>query len=1131
MRTPSKLLMRRTKLSLLIAGLATQPVSWADVPIAQYPAGTMSRKPAPNVIVTVDDSGSMLATGIATLKAALRDAFSTTNLEDGQVRLGWQSMHRCLGLPSASADCGGKNAVKVFSGQHRTNFMTWVDTLTHGGGTPSHRVVRSAGDYLSKTDLGINSPWASEPGVTEMPILSCRKSYHLFMTDGGWNGSASSTADIVDGDRKTTSYKSNELVAPNGNIDGSARILPDGTSYDPTSNQTRLYADTWGFSGTSGLNTLADLAFYYWATDLQPGLANDVPPPDKDKDLGDKEFSSGTTRLTLSAKWRPESNPATWQHMVTYTIGFGAGATGWTGDPVWGGGTHQGAGFDKLVLGLNTWPSPLCANNTACDGATLYGNRDNQRKVELWHMALNGRGLFVPAPTSTSLGPAFKTIIDDIRAGNSEGSTSAASSSTSLASNGSDAFAAGYKAAKWSGAITASTLAAGSGAHTPAWGGASTAEKLDALTDLSTRLILTWREGSTSPAVDGATVFKWANDQSRLSTAQKLLLYTASGTTAEAATEGEARLNYLRGDRTREKTSPLFRERASRQGDIVNSRVWYTAQPASNYSFEGYSSFASAHQHRLPMVYAGGNDGMLHGFSGETGDEKIAYVPKGVMANLRLLTQPSYNNNHRYFVDGSPFTGDVNWGTKESPSWRTLLVGSLGAGGKGYFVLDVTTPGSKANQVAPASNFAENYARALVVMDRTTPIGAVTATPGADGKPVVTTTSAEAHIGQITAPPVVDDTNPFVATQITRLNDGKWALVMGNGYNSSAGRPALLIQYLDGTTNPLIHIPVDAPSAAGDGNGLSAPRVVDLDGDGRTDVVYAGDLKGNVWKFNLLGSDNTKWNVAFNGAPLYTATHTRTGSTTAVAQPITAPPIVRANTRGGTGVMVAFGTGRNLTTTDRSDTAPQTLYSVLDGTVYHFEEKDGKRQPLAIKTEGMALGTGVGKLVQQTTSAVTAASGRNYDVLSANTVGYDGKDAKSGWYLHFPVSGERLLDAMSFYNATNILEVVSEVPADGSEERGETCTPPPPLARYFRTFINIMDGKAPSFQVVDLDGRGYFNAEDQGVSRLELKGPPGLKLENVCHLKGCPFKVDKRDDDFHAKPPILSLRPNWRQLR
>jgi len=319
------------------------------------------------------------------------------------------------------------------------------------------------------------------------------------------------------------------------------------------------------------------------------------------------------------------------------------------------------------------------------------------------------------------------------------------------------------------------------------------------------RLVLSW-----SDATNQGIPFTWSSGTAiGYSTAQKLALLTvASGDTTldPLKTQGINIVNYIRGDRRLEGTTPEkpLRVRYSRQGDVVNSDIWYTGRPVSNYAM-GYSAFVTAQKDRTPILYVGGNDGMLHGFSATDGKELIAYVPRGVVGGLKDLTDKDYK--HRYYVDGSPMTGDIKDGT----TWKTLLVGTLGAGGKGYFVLDVTNPTTAAAPSGSAPAFTETNAASLVVLDRSR--GTTEPAPncdalssGAEKTACLLAVDEDKDIGHITAKPVTDDNDDMRATQITRMNDNRWAVVMGNGYNSANQRPVLLVQYLDGDKK-LLRIP------------------------------------------------------------------------------------------------------------------------------------------------------------------------------------------------------------------------------------------------------------------------------------------------------------------------------------
>ncbi|MBP7656915.1 MAG: hypothetical protein KA742_10275 [Pseudoxanthomonas sp.] len=929
-------------------------------------------------------------------------------------------------------------------------------------------------------------------------------------------------------------------VPPSGEGDSFTQTLPDGKTY----NKQRPYAD-------NANGTLADWAFYSWAKPLQTsGLTGQVKTTDEyNAAPATESFGPGAT---LDKYWNPKYNPATWANMVTYTIGFSNDAVTWPGDPTIIAPTQKvpfdyTGSFPDLVTGARWWPAMSLGESV--------------RALDLWHAALNGRGRFYAVEQAEDLEKAFREILGKINSENKPGTSSAATSGSSVSRSDVGQYVAEYDPKKgWSGTIKAYKVKADgtTEAEGAPWDAAGTAKKLDDLSNaaIASRVVLSWGDAT---AVNRGVPFKWASDESRLSTAQK----TALG--------GQDQLNYLRGDKSKQRasvddTTQPFRWRASRQGDIVNSQVWYTGRPVSNYPLPGYSAFTRINRNRTPMLYVGGNDGMLHGFSvKDGGTELLAYVPRGVYDNLKKLTEPNYS--HRYFVDGSPMTGDVNIANNPSdttiaPDWRTLLVGTLGAGGRGYFVLDVTNPDKDPDGTnIKAPKFAEGNAAQLVVMDRTL-LGNEATAPNPD--------DANADLGHVTAAPVRDEDIGQRAAQITRLNDDRWAVVMGNGYNSANQRPVLLIQYLDGAKE-LLRIPVTT-DAAGTGeaqdNGLAAPQLVDLNGDGRADVVYAGDNRGNLWKFDLTAiTPNANplgipvnWKVAFDGKPLFTAEHGSGPS--AKRQPISAPPIVRANDRMqqvGTGaslktvpvggMMVAFGTGRNVTTADPGSTDVQTLYSVLDNTRYK-ETTTGSKKHLQVHpghscggTTGCtdvpapkALGTGVAvaKLAKQkVTGSASGKGGLAADTPSQELKLETWKDF-NGWYLDFPVAGERLLKPMSFYDGSNVLAVYSQVPQRPSGSAGdatvESCDEVTVNGeQQFRTFVNIMDGKNPRVPLMDGNADGVINHLDAPFSRTNTTAGTHNIVTTGPHSAG--DVDDKNKIEKLARFPEQALRPVWRQLQ
>lgn len=1206
---------RKRLLALAVCASLAPAGAWA-LDLLQAPPGNRSSV-RPNVFISIDDSSSMgwrldsdypgdentspLADGtwplsrkrMSVLKYALKSIFDPTHpgyqsglVPNDSIRLAWQSMnnqgaygssHSSLEQARGSVDISFNasdppqvkpNSIKVLDAAHRQNFLNYINDLSAAGDTPGPRMFAQVDMYLRRA-LDQNSPWAMEPGVTGAPYLGCRRNYHLFMTDGQWN-QALGISDINGDPYPGTAA----LNADDHRVD---KTLPDGQVYgstdpiDPVRRQTNLYTDTQP-------ETLSDWAFRSWALPLQRAAdltGAIVPPASYQRAPATESFgldtSSPPKQAVLERYWNPKYDPATWAHVNTYTIGFSQAATRWGDrhafppvDPqIDAPSTTVPFGWDgslpDLITGNKKWP--------AISVTTAIRGRLNS--LDLWHASLNGRGRFYAVEKGEDLAKAFREIFARIHLEIQPAMVASATSGSNVSNSPIGRFIAGYDPAGfWKGEITAQTIATG-GVVQPAagWGGQSTANKLDAAGfNVSNRLVLSYSDKMGMYGRDqGGVSFQWAGDESKLSNAQKLWLQKNSVDGAdEGAAMGQNRLDYVRGERSLEGTDPNgysaakpFRERLSRQGDIINSQLWYTHAPNDSYALPGYAAFLTNNKTRTPMLYVGGNDGMLHGFSATDGAEKIAYVPKGVIPALRHLSAPAFNQTHQPLVDGSPMTGDVDISFKllstVTPSWRTLLVGTLGAGGKGYFVLDVTNSGGGGSG-ADGPAFGTANASALVHLDRTRhasePAPDCITGLNADQQAACNKAWVEAQdIGHITALPVTDDANPLRSTQITRMNDGRWAVLMGNGYNSANQRPVLLVQYLDGAQE-LRRLPAttDAPGTGNaSDNGLNAPRVLDVDGNGTADVVYAGDNLGNLWKFDLTSSYTPDWRVAFGGAPLFTATGPATlGGTRNLRQPITAAPTVRANDRkmektiGGVtrtvavgGVMVAFGTGRNVAVGDPESRKVQTLYSVLDNTSYSLYPPNLMVHTGNCVTPNFsctpaprALGTGVdnAKLAKQSITVQDAGAFGTVDAsqaLSASTW-----SSYNGWYLDLPAAGERVLQPMRLFDGSNILAMYSVAPTNNAIE--ESCSNSMVPENQYLTFVNIMDGKRPSVQLIDYNNDGLYNSADAHVARIMLAGGP----HNLITDGNKTMDIDSSNKKtVFANMPEASLRPSWRQLR
>ena len=401
---------------------------------------------------------------------------------------------------------------------------------------------------------------------------------------------------------------------------------------------------------------------------------------------------------------------------------------------------------------LDPFDTKTPGNATDTDPANAsfdWPNRDSgdaEKIDDLWHTAYNGRGEFLsaqdPDQLSTALGDAITSITD--RTGSS---AAVAFNSTSLGAE-SVVYFARFVSATWSGELYAHDLDGLSGAitSTPNWNAAT---KLDSQ-DPSDRQIVTYNDETHS-----GIAFR---EMEPLSAKQENDLNKGP---SAADGQGQDRLDYLRGDRSNEGTDNNYRVRSGVLGDIIHSNPVYVGKPQMNYPENfpdpGYDSFKSTT--RDGIIYVGANDGMLHGFDEVTGEERFAYVPNALFSNstgvgLHYLTDPAYS--HRYYVDLSPVAADVYLS-----GWKTVLVGGLRGGGKGLFALDVTDPDA----------LTEANAANIVLGEYTS------TTPGLES------------MGYTYSKPT-----------IARLNNGKYAIITGNGYNNSSdGKAYLFVIYMDGT--------------------------------------------------------------------------------------------------------------------------------------------------------------------------------------------------------------------------------------------------------------------------------------------------------------------------------------------
>ncbi|MFK5985970.1 MAG: PilC/PilY family type IV pilus protein [Pseudomonadota bacterium] len=631
--------------------------------------------------------------------------------------------------------------------------------------------------------------------------------------------------------------------------------------------------------------TIADVAMYYYKKDLS-GLANNL--------LGNS------------------IDPAKHQHMVSFTVAFGVQGNLIDSD---GSGWPDLSGVDLKASG--NWGNPF---------------NSNQEKIDdMWHAAYNSKGKFVSAATPQDVVKSLEDAI--VKIGDRTSNASAVSANTSVLTSDTLVFKAGFESGNWLGELLALPIKKDGTLDSAVWNAATV---LDAKS-YNSRVIL------SSNGTDGVA-FRWPVDYTNptakeITTAQTSQLLgdkpSQYNTTSKTQRYGKKLVNYLRGDDSNEGTTSIPRDsRKGKLGDIVDSAPYFVSKPAFSYPDDWvnsrnltgasvntseaedavlYSDFITANKDRSEMVYVGANDGMLHGFFAEKtsrnshspGEELIAYVPSVLFSELPKLTRTPYD--HYYYVNNSPVVTDVFY----KSSWHTVLVGSLGAGGQGFFALDVTKPDS----------FAENTAKNTVLWEFTD--------------------KDDADLGY-----------SFSKPSIVRLHNGKWAAIFGNGYNNtfidnhyskdtgatdnaSEGDEGQAVLYIvDIETGRLIKkletlVGISNPASGALPNGLSTPNIFDTDNDFIADYVYAGDLYGNLWKFDITDIDPSNWFITFGGKPLFTACAGTCSNSN--HQPITVKPAIAYHPKEN-GTLVYFGTGKYFELDDNSGTNQdtQTFYGVWD---------------------------------------------------------------------------------------------------------------------------------------------------------------------------------------------------------
>ncbi|MCV2368508.1 PilC/PilY family type IV pilus protein [Roseateles oligotrophus] len=597
-------------------------------------------------------------------------------------------------------------------------------------------------------------------------------------------------------------------------------------------------------------DTLADVAMYYYKTDLRDSALNNCTGA-LDKSVCENDVSA------------LGKDDATWQHMTTYTLSLGMNGT-LKYDPNY---ESQTSGDYKDLSGISkNWPAP--GNNA---GAV---NID-----DLWHAAVNGRGHYFSATNPATLASSLAAALSSIKA--VLGASSAAATSTLQPVEGDNGvFIAQFKSSEWTGDLLAYKIDVNTGAvQTSATGAdgkpvdlADWSAKAQ-LSPSTVRKIYYFKPGSGNGG--SLREFTYANLTADSMTgyfdnacSKSPALTQCTGLTTDAAAainSGANMVSFLRGQ-----AQSQYRTRTSVLGDIVNSSPVFVGKPGFPYTENGYASYKTAQASRAPTLYVGANDGMLHAFNASKkddggGQERWAYFPKSVMANLYRLGDQYYESKHLFFVDATPTAADVFVGG----AWKTILIGGLNAGGKGYYALDVTDPEA----------------------------------------PVALWEFTDSKLGLSYGNPV-----------ITKRKDGTWVVAFSSGYNNADGEGHLFV--LDAYSGALLKTVSTGVGSPGSPSGLGKINAwIDAEGENLATRFYGGDLLGNVWRFDIDDLLEPK-SGALKLAQLLV------GGT---PQPITTQPMLaEIIANGSKQVVVYVGTGQYLGTSDVSSSGRQSIYALKD---------------------------------------------------------------------------------------------------------------------------------------------------------------------------------------------------------
>lgn len=711
------------------------------------------------------------------------------------------------------------------------------------------RYYRNVGPVASYSDISAGAQWQRTVWLDGFPVAtkwsdpiaySCQKNFVLGVGD-------------------VFTHRDGNLPGSTLWTSGQDPATPAEVTADHTENGVDVTKSTKMVAQLEGLSS--SLATSYlekgrYSTNFIAGLAYDAHTVDMRKDLAGEQ--------TVNTYWvdvmEDEIHVARNQYWLAAK--YGGFSVPEAFDP-------YASSNGPKTLALTDWHTTSDALS-ASNGQT-YERPDN-------YFTANQGGAMVSA-----LSAAFAKIAKE----SAVTTTTAFSPATRKTSSSGEAnYASSYDPKSWTGKLVASKLSAGSSGNatpTDVWDAQAILQK----TAPANRKIVTCCTSA------GAALPFQADSLKKVTLHERTYYDSFKQVPGVDAQSAENFVAYLRGDTTQEQgKGGAYRARAAILGDIVDSKPSVVAAPSFPYGDQynpGYSGFKSSYAGRDTIVYVGANDGMMHAFDGSltsttAGSERFAYIPSFTYGEasknsdryfatngLAALGNPNYE--HRYYVNATPKAFDALVGK----DWRTLLIGGLGKGGKGYYAIDVTNPKEWSSEEAVAGKVMWEF--------------------------------TDERMGY-----------SFGDAHVVKTAKYGWTVILPSGFNNSDGKGYLFL--VDPATGNLLQAIATPEGSTSSPIDLGHIRAFINDYEDYTaDAVYAADLQGNLWRFDLTAETGY-------GEPTKIATLTNASG---AQLPATTAPLlgVDPTTRKR---FVMVGTGQMLSDSDINSGTPQAFFAIADGT-------------------------------------------------------------------------------------------------------------------------------------------------------------------------------------------------------